>query len=263
MTRWKRKVDELLYDGESVRETVDVGTSRVVVTSHRLLAFTPDADGENLRQADLPNVESVAAGSATDGRQLRRALSFGIVGGVLAVAGVLLDFGEMFGDVDLDSGAAGGGSVGDLIGVAETLVGVMEMLDLLLLVAGLLSLSAMALFIGIYLFQRDPTVVIGIAGETADIHLPRSGEAAETRQRLEAAIFPDTGATAAGAHGAGDATPRTDGADDAGFGEATHDTGFGDGTSESDPADGNEPLFDDPPSRTGEDNDDGWESSTR
>jgi len=246
MTRWKRQVDELLYDGESVRETVDVGTSRVVVTSHRLLAFTPDADGENLRQADLPNVESVTAGSATDDRQLRRALGFGIVGGVLTVAGVLLDFGRMFGDIDLDSGAAGGGSVGDLIGVAETLVGVMELLDLILLVAGLLCLSAMALFIGIYLFQRDPTIVIGVAGDSGDIHLPRSDEAAETRRRLEAAIFPDASGTPAGVPG--DTRSRTDG---------THDAGPGDGTPESDA------LFDDPPAHTGEDSDEGWESSNR
>ena len=49
MAGWKSRVDDLLYDGETARETVDVGTSRVVVTSHRVLAFTPDADGENFR----------------------------------------------------------------------------------------------------------------------------------------------------------------------------------------------------------------------
>ena len=220
MAGWKSRVDDLLYDGETVRETVDVGTSRVVVTSHRVLAFTPDADGENFRQADRPNVEDVETGSATDDDwSLRYALRFGIVGGIFAVLGAMIDFGDTFGDIEFDAEAAGQVGAGGLISVAQTLIDIMAMLDVLLLVFGLLALLLAGVLVGVYLFQRDPTLVIRVAGDKEEIHLPRSDAGDETRRRLEAAIFPDRGAGAAGSVGG-------DGTSDDGFG-STEESGSG------------------------------------
>jgi hypothetical protein len=198
MSRWKSRVDDLLYDGESVRETVDTGTSRVVVTSHRVLAFTPDADGENFTQVDRPNVETVETGSSTDDRLLRYASRFGVVGGVLVVTGFLVDFGSVFGDVEFDTESAGQVGAGGLISTAQTLIDIMKQLDFLLLVLGLLSLLLTAVLVGVYLFRRDPTLVITVAGDEADIHLPRSGDGTEAPRRLEAAIFPDRAGPSAG-----------------------------------------------------------------
>jgi len=198
MPRWKGRVEELLYDGESVRETVVVGTSQVVVTSHRVLAFTPDTDGENFRQADIPNVDGVEAGTSADDRWLRYGIRFGVVGGVLAVTGFLVDFGSIFGDIQFDTESAGQVGAGGLISAAQTLIDLMARLDFLMLVFGLLSLFLTAVFVGVYLFERDPTLVIELAGDEADIHLPRSDDAAETRRRLEAALFPDTASASAG-----------------------------------------------------------------
>lgn len=203
MSRWQGRVEELLYDGESIHETVDVGASQVVVTSHRVLAFTPDADGEQFRQADIPNVDGVEAGTSTDDRWLRYGLRFGIGGGVLAVTGFLVDFGSIFGDVQFDTESAGQVGAGGLISAAQTLIDLMARLDFLLLVSGLLSLFLAAVFVGVYLFERDPTLVVEVAGDEADIHLPRSDDAAGTRRRLEAAIFPDTTSASAGGTGGG------------------------------------------------------------
>jgi len=54
---WVERAEGLLYEGESVRETVPVGAGVVVVTTHRLLAFTPDREGPDFRQVDRPNVD--------------------------------------------------------------------------------------------------------------------------------------------------------------------------------------------------------------
>ena len=225
MAGWKSRVDDLLYDGETARETVDVGTSRVVVTSHRVLAFTPDADGENFRQADRPNIEDVETGSATDDWSLRYALRFGIVGGIFAVLGAMIDFGDTFGDIEFNAEAAGQVGAGGLISVAQTLIDILAMLDVLLLVFGLLALLLAGVLVGVYLFQRDPTLVIRVAGDEENIHLPRSDAGDETRRRLEAAIFPDRGAGTAGSVG-GDGT-SDDGFDsDDDFGSTDND-GFG------------------------------------
>jgi hypothetical protein len=224
MSRWKSRVDDLLYDGESVRETVDMGSSRVVVTSHRVLAFTPDADGENFRQADRPNVETVETGSSTDDRLLRYGARLGVVGGVLVGTGFFVDFGSIFGDVEFDTESAGRVGAGGLIGTAQTLIDILKQLDFLLLVFGLLSLLLMAVLVGVYLFRRDPTLVITVAGDEADIPLPRSGDATEVRRRLEAAIFPDAAGSPAGTRGHDDST------DD---GRSGHDGSDGGATPES------------------------------
>ncbi len=84
-------VEDLLYDGETVRETVDLAAGQVVVTSHRVLAFTPRTEGANFRQADLPNVEGVGLGAQTEADLLERALRFGVIGVVLLGFGALTE----------------------------------------------------------------------------------------------------------------------------------------------------------------------------
>jgi len=227
MSQWKRRVDELLYEGESIRESVDVGSSRVVVTSHRVLAFTPETAGENFTGTERPNVDGVSLGARTDDNLLRRALQFGVGGGLLAVVGYFVDFGSTFGDLNLNSEAAGRVGAGQLIGVAQTLIDIMALLDFLLLLSGGVLLFLTALLIGVYWFRREPTLVISIAGG-GDIHLPQPTDATSARTRLEAAIFPDAGSAAdTGNPGVSDPQSETDVGHDsskAGFGDSAWGT---------------------------------------
>ena len=82
---WAGSVDDLLFDGERVRRSVSLGDNRVVVTSHRLLAFTPGRSGENYRQVDVPNVTDVRAGNEGESILVFQAARMYLYGGVLCV----------------------------------------------------------------------------------------------------------------------------------------------------------------------------------
>ena len=60
MSQWRERAEEMLYAGESVEETFEVDDARILVTSHRVLAFTPGAEGATFQQADRPNVAGVS-----------------------------------------------------------------------------------------------------------------------------------------------------------------------------------------------------------
>jgi hypothetical protein len=191
MSRWQRRVDDLLYEGESVRETIDIDTARVVVTSHRVLAFTPEMDGENFTQADRPNVAGIGTGAEANADLLERGVRYGIVGAVLVATGLIVDFGSILGDVEFDAGAAQEVGAGGLIGLTQTLLDIMTQLDFLLRVFGGLAIFLAVVLLGVYWFERDPTLVIGLAGDDSDIHLPRPDDVESARSRLESAVFPD------------------------------------------------------------------------
>jgi len=194
--RWKRRVEDLLYDGESVEESIELGTARVVVTSHRVLAFTPEMEGENFTQADLPNVESVDVGSVSDRGLLSRAIQFGVVGAVLVVLGLVIDFESILGGATFDADAAQEVGAGGIISLAQRFISFMIQLDYLMRVFGVLALGLAAVLFGVYWFLRDPTLRITVAGDKPDIHLPRPTEKSGIKARLEAAIFADGSADA-------------------------------------------------------------------
>ena len=196
---WADRVHELLYDGESVRETVAVDDARVVVTSHRVLAFTPDGDGPNFRQLERPNVVDVTTGTDGNPALLARGLRWGAIGGLLAVVGSVVDVGAIVGDVDLSGPDAGGVGIGGVLGAVQTMLDLLSQLDVFLQLLGGLGLLASSLVLGAYLLTRDATLVVEVAGEEANLHLPRPADSAAAVARLEAAIFPDGGGPPAGA----------------------------------------------------------------
>lgn len=194
MSRWQQQAEELLYDGESVAETVDLGSASVVVTSHRVLAFTPALDGENLQQVDRPNVEGVETGALATNTEklLGRGLRVGVVGVILVIAGFLLDFDSIVGDTDLSGGEAGGQlGIGSILETTQRLLDLVAQLDYLMRVFGALALVLAAVFLGVYWLVRDPTLVIRVAGDEPDLHVPRPEDAAGARADLERAISPD------------------------------------------------------------------------
>jgi len=193
MSRWQDRVDELLFEGESVKDTVDVDSAQVVVTSHRVLVFTPELDGENFRQADRPNVAGVETGSRGNASLLGRGIKVGVVGVVLLLAGIFIDFGSLVGGLDLsDTEGAGQIGIGSILDATQGLLDLITQLDYLLRVFGALALSLGIVFAGVYWMGREPTLVIKMAGDERDIHVPRPENASETSALLDRAIIPGT-----------------------------------------------------------------------
>ncbi|NHN43525.1 hypothetical protein G9C85_18050 [Halorubellus sp. JP-L1] len=184
---WRERVDELLYEGESVERTVDVGANRVYVTSHRVLAFfDEDAAGPNFRQVDRPNVEGVGAGSDSDWLRLARAVVWGGLGLASVVGGVLVEFGSFVSvPENLQSGAVGG--TGGIVSLFADLVAALALVDEAIAVLGVLFLAVAAYHGYRYAESRERVVTVGVAG-AEDVRLVVTGDpsahASELRQAL-------------------------------------------------------------------------------
>lgn len=169
---WRDRVNELLYDGETVRETVDVGANRVYVTSHRVLAFpaaTADDDAANFRHVDHPNVEGVTAGSESDRGALARAVAWSIAGVPFVVAGVVVEVGDWFSlPESVQSGGVAG--TGGIVSLFADVFGALALLDEAVALAGAGFLAVAAWYGVRYWRSRDRVVVIDVAGDT-DVRL--------------------------------------------------------------------------------------------
>ena len=188
--RWADHVTELLYDGETVTGRVEAGDARVVVTGQRVLAFTPDAAGPAFRQVDRPNVVRVTTGHRGKSGLRDRALRWGIVGIVLVGAGLAFDMDALVGDVSLGGGAGSQIGLGGVLGLMQTVLDLLSRLDEFLAVLGALVLALAVLAAGAWLLTRDPTIVLAVAGDDPDIHLPAGDDGPALAARLEAAIGP-------------------------------------------------------------------------
>ena len=136
--QWADRVQDLLYDGESVRERVAVDDAQVVVTSHRVLAFTPDGDGPNFRQVERPNVAGVSTGATASGALLGRGVRWTAIGLVLLGFGTVVDFGAIVGDVDLSTGGTGAVGLGGVLGAVQGMLDLLRQLDAILQTLGAL-----------------------------------------------------------------------------------------------------------------------------
>lgn len=188
--RWRDQLAELLYDGESVRETVDVGDARVVVTSHRVLAFDPNADGKRFQQVQRPNVLGVTTGANTERSLLARGSRWIAYGGIMIVTGALVDLDSVLGDVSL-GGSGGGVGLGGVLGVLQGMLDLLRQLDDLLQFVGGLVLLLGGLALGAYLLTRDTCLVVRVAGDDADLRVQTPDDARDVAERLETAIRPD------------------------------------------------------------------------
>lgn len=171
---WAGSVEDLLFDGETVRREVPVGDNRVVVTTHRVLAFTPESDGENYRRVDLPNVADVRAGHEGETNLLRTALRTFAYGGVLLAVGVAVDF-EAIVPTDAFSGtgqAAGQVGVGGLLGVMQRMLGVIAQLDRYARLVGAVLVLFGVFVVAVYYLTRERVLVVAVAGDAEDIHVP-------------------------------------------------------------------------------------------
>lgn len=191
--RWREQLEDLRYDGEEIRESVSAGDARVVVTSHRVLTFSPDTEGSAFRSIERPNVVGVSTGAKSERHLLWRGVRWSAIGLVLIGAGSVIDLDSMLGDVGL-GGASGAGGVGlgGIMGVLQQMLDLMRQLDELLQVLGALVVLLGVVAVGAYLLTRDPRLVVEVAGdEEDDVALPRPEDTRDTIGRLERAIFPD------------------------------------------------------------------------
>lgn len=196
MSRWFARVDGLLYDGEAVETRVDVGEGGVVVTSHRVLAFTPEGEGSNFEYVDRPNVSGVERTARGQFRFAAGAVKAILVGAVLLAAGQLVSLDDMIGSIDLTG--AGGMGLGGFLGVMGTLLNVLVMLDEILTVLGALALLLGAFLLGVYAWTRTDLLVIEVAGGD-DVEFPVDEEGERTGEsdgegiadRLDRAVRPE------------------------------------------------------------------------
>lgn len=201
---WQARYEELLYEGESVRETVEAGSARVVVTTHRVLAFTPDDDGENVRVIDRPNVTGVETNTRGNRDLLYQGVRVGVGGFVLLVVGVTLNTGSFVPDNAIDTGGGTAAGIGGLLESLETLLRLFGLLGDVLAAVGVLLLLAAIVAGSVYRAQREPTVVISTAGGD-DVHVPRPRDPGPAVTRLKRSLFGDHEDVA------GDTDQQTDG----------------------------------------------------
>jgi len=185
---WVDRANELLYDGETIAETVDVGANRVFVTSHRVLAFFPEGEGANFRQVDRPNFEGVTASDESDGGALAKAGVWGFLGVGSVVGGLVVEVGDVVSmPENLQGGAVGG--TGGLVSTFETLVSVLALVDEGVALLGLVLLAVAGGYGYRYANSRQHVVTVDVAGED-DVRLvvdddATTDAAATLRQALQ------------------------------------------------------------------------------
>ena len=185
MTGWLDRVEDLLYDGEEVVERVPIADGGIVVTSHRVLAFTPNRD------VDRPNVTGVAEQASGEWGFLQQATKAFVVGVVLLIAGQTVSFDSLVGSVSIGSGAAQVG-MGGMLGLLSSFLQLMARLDELMTTFGALALLFGVVVFGVFVWTRERQLVVKVDGEDAeDLRLPASEDADEMVQRLERAIRPE------------------------------------------------------------------------
>jgi len=169
MTDWANDVDRLLFDGEAIEESMDVGSDRLVVTTHRLLAFMPTGDGPRFEAIHRPNVVRVDLQAGGENDHLTRGVKAGILGFFLLAGGATVSLdGVLGGSVDTTGASQVG--VGEIVGLLGVLQTILNLVDDALLVAGLVAFGVAAVAITLYARSRHTDVVVRVAGGD-DVHL--------------------------------------------------------------------------------------------
>jgi hypothetical protein len=190
MAGWQDRVNQLLYEGETVEDSLDLDTATLVITSHRVMAFTPASDGANFRGVERPNVAGAAHGSRDRKSFLWYAGQAGGAGLALVVVGVLIDFDALVGGVDFGLESTAGLGIGGILQMVQQLLALIAMLDEISQLLGALLLLVAAGLLGLYAWTREPTIVVEVAGDD-DIHLPRPDGDPGVLERVQGALTPD------------------------------------------------------------------------
>jgi len=188
---WAGSVEDLLYESERIRREVDLEAGRVVVTTHRLLALTPDDEGTNFRAVDLPNVTSVAGSYRGESDLVQRGLRFLLYGAVLLAVGVFVDFSTFIPTDAFGSNASSAGRIGlgGFVGAMNRFIGLIAGLDRIARILGAVLLLLSTFIFGVYLLTRDRVLLVEVAGGE-DVRVPASGEEVDDAvTALDRALF--------------------------------------------------------------------------
>ncbi|WP_251343118.1 hypothetical protein [Haloplanus halophilus] len=153
------------YAGEDVVAEAPLGAGWAAVTTHRVLAYNPAADGRRFEAVDRPNVSSVSVDAAGDRRLLGwglRALLYGLAG---VGGGGVLRATNLVGTLSMEAGATGAAPVGSVLAVTDALAAALATLATLLLVGGLALVAASLGLFGQYLRTRQPALVVERFGD--------------------------------------------------------------------------------------------------
>ncbi|WP_254762569.1 hypothetical protein [Natrinema marinum] len=192
--RWSDNVDQLCADGETVERRVDLERAAVVVTSHRVLVFTPSASGRNFREVERPNVGTVTVETDQRLRQLCWALVAAAAGIALVETARAVDFAGFAPDPDLEPTAALPG-VEVITNAVETVLSAIEtallVLDWAVLTGGVAAFILAVGFVVRYVRSRSRRLRIRVNGGS-DVELSAAGidRGADLAADLETAIRP-------------------------------------------------------------------------
>ena len=172
---------DLRYDGEEVIARTPLGTGWAAVTSHRVLAYNPDADGRRFEAVDRPNVRGITVDAAGDRRQLGWALRASVYGLVGLGGGVALRVLNVASTLSVGEPARDA-PVGGVLAVTDAVAAAVATLTTLLSLAGVGLLVVAVGLSARYLRTRHPTLVIDRFGDDpVRLPIPRSdGERAAT-----------------------------------------------------------------------------------
>lgn len=176
-------LQRLCYGGESLEAVVPAGSGAVGVTSHRVLALTPNGPGRRFEAVDHPNVLDIEASTSGPTSHRDRSLTAGVGAIALLVAGTLVDLGGLVQPVEAPTGMG----LEALFAMIEGLVAALALVDEALLLLGLLALLVALGSLAWYLWERNRVIEIHVAGdESIRVRVGR-GEAVEV-DRLRGAL---------------------------------------------------------------------------
>jgi len=177
---------DVLYDGESVVARVDCGANALVVTTNRVVALTPDGDGERVQHADRPNVETVRTETAGDTNHLSRLARAAVVAVFALAVAYSVSLDGLAGSVSGATDAANRVGYGPLVQLFAALGVFLRYFDDGMLVLGLLA-AAVAVGSGIrYLRSRTRALVVETYGDD-ELRVPApNADEADVGRVLEA-----------------------------------------------------------------------------
>lgn len=173
-----RRLEDLLFQGETVEGRTVIGGSDLAVTTHRVLVFDPDAEGRQFEHADCPNVRGATVevnGSSTHRNWTVKSAIYGVA---LLSGGYVIDrsvVSTLFSAAPSTNEVATLGA--ELVDAVSVILGVLSML---FLVSGVAAILAALALIWRYATSYRRELVIDVAGRES-IRVPVSeteGEAA-------------------------------------------------------------------------------------
>jgi hypothetical protein len=180
-------VQRVLRDDESVEVTLPAGNGRIVVTTHRVLAATPERDGPNLSYADRPNVEAVERENEGGTAHLARGVKACVVGLLLLGVGATVDLGGLITGTSVDSGTASQVGVGQVVAMLDALRAGLALLDVAMVAGGVLAVGFGLVSTSLFLRARQTALVVRVAGHD-DLRVDAAvtdTDVAALRRRLE------------------------------------------------------------------------------